>query len=208
MALVKCTKEIRTHVIEKIEALFKERITKAYELRERTTEEIAEEVYSKIFTPDRLKVILEMEAGITKNCKQLHDSRDFSFVARTPIGAERKISVTWGKLRPCFAEFTSSYNVPEVRNLTAESIKAIEEASQRRRAVMDEREAFKAGFTQAVDKVKSINELIKLWPAVIELLPAGTMERVNRKTGPRVKQGDLFDAASLNVQLLKAKVAK
>ena len=208
MALVKCTRDMRTYVLEKIDELFKERVIKSYELKGKTAEEIAEEVYSKIFTPDRIKVIKAMENEISGNCRILYDHKEFNFTAKTLAGAERKIAIKWSSPRLCFSQFTSGYNAPEISELTAEAKQAIIEAAQRRKAVIGEREAFKTGFNEAADKVKSINELIKLWPAVTELLPAGTMDRVNRKTGPRAKSEGLFDAATLNVQLLKAKVAK
>ena len=208
MALVKCTKEIKTHVQKQIDELFRDRINKAYELKGKTTQEIAEEVYSRIFTPERITTLRAVEKEIVGNVKLLYDNKDFAFVAKLPDDVNRKIEASWSKERPALAQFSSAYHTPEISGLTTESAQAIIEASQRRKAVVADRDQFKAGFTQAFDQVKSVNELIKLWPAVVELLPAGTMDRVNRKNGPRTKTEEVFDAAALNVQLLKAKVAK
>lgn len=207
MALVKCTKEIKSHVTSKIDELFSGRINKAYELRGMTESQVANEVYAKIHTPDRIKVMLETAADINKEFKILFDVREFGFTAQVE-GVNRKIQINWNVARPALRDFASSYNAPIVEGFTPETKQVILEAAKRRKAVIDERETFKKSFNEAFEQVKSVNELIKLWPAVIELLPNGTMDRVNRKTGPRIKQGELFDAAALNVQLLKAKVAK
>lgn len=208
MALVKCTKEIKSHVTAQIDELFKGRIKKAYELKGITELEVAEEVYSRIFTLNRVKAMQEITAEITGNFKLLFDSKEFTFTVKLAAGTERKIAINWANSRQVLAQFTSAYNAPEISQLTAATGQAIIEASARRQAVVKERENFKADFNRALEQVKSVNELIKLWPAVVELLPEGTMDRINRKTGPRIKTEEVFDAAALNVQLLKAKVAK
>jgi hypothetical protein len=102
----------------------------------------------------------------------------------------------------------TQWAIPDVKTFTEDAKKAMIDADTRRRSVIAEREAFKVDFAKAYEQVRSVNELIKIWPAVIELLPAGTMDRINKKTGPRVFNPEAIDAAGLSVQLLKAKVAK
>jgi hypothetical protein len=99
-------------------------------------------------------------------------------------------------------------SIPELTNVSQDIKQAINEADKRWHAVKDDKESFKEAFSNAWKKVKSVNELLKAWPAVSDLLPPDVIQRVNRKSGPRTKKEETFDAAALNVQLLKAKVAK
>jgi hypothetical protein len=97
---------------------------------------------------------------------------------------------------------------PELTEAPEEVKQAIDEADKRWHAVKQDKEDFKNSFSEAWKKVKSVNELLKAWPAVSDLLPPDVITRVNKKSGPRVKKEEVFDASVLNVQLLKAKVAK
>lgn len=209
MALVKCSKEIKTDILKKIDELFKDRINKAYELRNTTENEIADEVYNRIFTPARLNMLKEMAADVSSKYFILHNCSEFHLDAQVAEGIERHITGKWNSSRLMLPTFSTAYNTADVTVFADTTRQAIIDAAARRSAVIKEREVFKAQFIKAFEQVRSINELIKLWPAVIELLPTGTMDRINKKSGPRTPtSAEAIDAASLSVQLLKAKVAK
>jgi hypothetical protein len=209
MALVKCTKDIKTHAHTKIDELFSERITLAYALKGMTEKQIADEVYARVHTPERIKVMQEMAADISSAYSILGNSNDFIFDAHPAEGIERRITRKFSASIPMLNGFGNSYHAPNVHIFSVEAKQAMIDASVRRKVVIAEREAFKGQFNAAYDKVRSVNELVKLWPAVIELLPPGTMDRINKKLGPREPtNAEAIDAAGLSVHLLKAKVAK
>jgi DNA polymerase III sliding clamp (beta) subunit (PCNA family) len=199
---------MKSHVLHKIDELFKDRINNAYVLREMTEQDIANEVYERVHTPARIKIIEEMAADVAEKFSILSSSSEFYFDAQPTQGIERRITGKWNKSKPMLPVFSNNYHAPDVKTFTEDAKKAMIDADTRRRSVIAEREAFKVDFAKAYEQVRSVNELIKIWPAVIELLPAGTMDRINKKTGPRVFNPEAIDAAGLSVQLLKAKVAK
>ena len=207
MALVKCTKAVFEHVNQKIDMLFQERLVEAFKLRGMTDTDVAELVYMMTHTPERLKAAKSLEEMYEGN-QILHTSENFKFKINTGT-TKRKFE---GKLRSSkemLHGFVYQYgDPPELTEAPEEVKQAINEANQRWKAVKKDKEEFKEAFSEAWKKVKSVNELLKAWPAVSDLLPPDVIERVNRKSGPRVKKEEPFDASTLNVQLLKAKVAK
>ena len=211
MALVKCTKQVHDHVINQIQKLFADRLTEAYKLQNVTEEEVAEAVYRMTHTPARLEAIKDLES-MFKGCKISTESSEFNFVVATSPQNKNVIRSIWGKFKPpkqMLSDFNHTYGLsPKIYAPTPEIATEVEAAHARRDAVAKDQEEFKQAFEAAWTKVKSVNELVKLWPAASDLLTQDIIERLNRKMGPREKQVAAFDASELNVHLLKAKVAK
>ena len=207
MALVKCTKQVFEHVNQKIDMLFQERLVEAFKLRGMTDTDVAELVYMTTHTPERLKAAKSLEE-MYKGNSLLHSSETFRFKLSTGA-TKRRFEAKLRTTKKMLHGFAYQYgDPPELTEAPEEVKQAINEADQRWHAVKKDKDAFKEAFGEAWKKVKSVNELLKAWPAVSDLLPPDVIQRVNRKSGPRVKKEETFDAAALNVQLLKAKVAK
>jgi len=210
MALVKCTKQVYEHAISEIDTLFSDRLVEAYKLRGITIREIADYVYKSTHTPERLTAIQDIES-IYEGHKLLYNSESMRFTLSTnssPV-ISRQFDIKLTPPRNLLHAFSVSYGPAAVlKNASYQIEMAIIEAHNRREAVLTDKKNFKDSFDAAWKKVKSLNELVKAWPAVTELLTSEVITRINRKTGPRTKKEEVIDASSLNVQLLKAKVAK
>ena len=207
MALVKCTKAVFEHVNGQIDRLFQDRLVEAFKLRGMTETDVAELIYATTHTPDQLKAAKDLEA-MYEGHTLLFTSDVIRFKIRVDT-VVRKFETKLKSPKEMLHSFMYSYgDPPELTNAPLEVNQAIVDASQRWHAVKKDKEEFKEAFNDAWKKVKSVNELLKAWPAVSDLLPPDVITRVNRKSGPRVKKEETFDAAALNVQLLKAKVAK
>jgi len=172
-----------------------------------TDTDVAELAYMTTHTPERLAAAKLLEEMYESN-QLLHTSDNFRFKINTET-TKRKFEVKLRTSKEMLHGFVYQYgDPPELTEAPEEVKQAINEADQRWHAVKKDKEEFKEAFGEAWKKVKSVNELLKAWPAVSDLLPPDVIERVNRKSGPRVKKEEPFDASTLNVQLLKAKVAK
>ena len=207
MALVKCTKAVFEHVIGQIDRLFQDRLVEAVKLRGMTDIDVAESVYASTHIPERLAAAKLLEEMYEGN-QLLHTSDNFRFKINTET-TKRKFEVKLRSSKEMLHGFVYQYgDPPEIKGASEEIKQAVNEADKRWHAVKQDKEDFKNSFSEAWKKVKSVNELLKAWPAVSDLLPPDVVGRVNRKNGPRSKKEETFDAAALNVQLLKAKVAK
>jgi len=213
MALVKCTKKLKEHVETKINALFQERINVAVQPQEITAQEIAEQVYSSIHTPERL-VAMEDLQSIYDNARFMQTSNDFRFSIKYEcdgVWQERNISGKFNPAKKMINEFGNSWSSgPTLNNLPITITQPLIDAQKRVNVVMNDRQAFHEAFQKAWSSVKSVNELVKLWPAVVELLEGtDVITRINKKQDRAPKsETPAFDPADLSVQLLKAKIAK
>jgi len=208
MALVKCTKQVFQHVNEQIEKLFSVRLSEAFKIRGMTELEIANTVYALTHTPERIKALEEMQDSY-EGSHLVFRTNTMRFRLPSKNTSRRAFEVQLSTEKPLIHAFMSQYGeVGLVKNAPPEILTAVLEAQDRYDAVKKDQQSFKEAFSEAWKKVKSVNELLKAWPAVSDLLPPDVIQRVNRKSGPRVKKEETFDAAALNVQLLKAKVAK
>jgi len=207
MALVKCTKQVFEHVNGQIDKLFQDRLVEAFKLRGMTDVDVAELAYMTTHTPERLKAAKDLEAMFAGN-QILYTGENFKFKIDTGT-TKRKFEAKLRSAKEMLHAFVYQYgDPPELTEAPEEVKQAIDEADKRWHAVKQDKEDFKNSFSEAWKKVKSVNELLKAWPAVSDLLPPDVITRVNKKSGPRVKKEEVFDASVLNVQLLKAKVAK
>jgi len=208
MALVKCTKTVFEHVKNKIDELFHARLANAAKLHGMTDTEVAKIIYATTHTPERLKAAKTLEEMYVGN-QILYSSSKMKFKIKTSEGITRTFDTDLGSTKDMLHSFMYTYaNVPEITNAPSDITCAIVEADKRWNAVKKDKEAFKEAFNDAWGKVKSVNELLKAWPAASDLLTSDVMDRIGRKNGPRTIHRESFDATSLNVQLLKAKVAK
>lgn len=95
----------------------------------------------------------------------------------------------------------SVYHCEELKAI----VKARKEACGR---VNKEQDEFINKVTEVWNKCSSVNEVLKLWPGVRDLLPPEVIQRVEAKPAKREKKAlDQINVADLNVQLLKARVA-
>jgi len=208
MALVKCTKQVFQHVNEQIDRLFSARLSEAFKIRGMTELEIANKIYDLTHTPERVKILEEIQSTY-EGPQLVFRSNTMRFRLPNKNTSKRSFEVQLSREKPLVHAFMTQYGeVAFIKDAPPEVLTAVLEAQDRYDAVKKDQQAFKEAFNEAWKKVKSVNELLKAWPAVSDLLPSDVITRVNRKSGPRIKKEETFDAAALNVQLLKAKVAK
>jgi len=208
MALVKCTKQVFQHVNDQIDKLFSARLTEAFKIRGMTELEIANKIYDLTHTPERVKILEEMQSTY-EGANLVFHSNTMRFKLLNKNTSKRSFEVKLPTEKLLVHSFWTQYGeVAFVKDAPPEVRTAVLEAQDRYDAVKKDQQVFKEAFNDAWKKVKSVNELLKAWPAVSDLLPPDVITRVNRKSGPRVKKEVTFDAAALNIQLLKAKVAK
>jgi hypothetical protein len=190
-----------------IDKLFQDRLVEAFTLRGMTDTDVAESIYALTHTPERLQAAASLEEMYAGN-QLLFTADSFKFKLNTGV-TKRKFEAKLRSPKKMLHAFVYQYgDPPELTEAPEEVKQAINEADKRWHAVKDDKESFKEAFSVAWKKVKSVNELLKTWPAVSDLLPPDVITRINKKSGPRTKKEETFDAAALNVQLLKAKVAK
>lgn len=94
----------------------------------------------------------------------------------------------------------AKYNVERINEI-------LEKRKVARQKVEDEKQAFVKKVKDLWNQATSVNELIKLWPPIVDLLPQDVIDRVNAKPTRTKREKPEADVSELNVHMLKARVA-
>lgn len=200
MAQVKCTQDTWERITSKINEMFAKRQEYAsdwynYGL---TKAEFDEAIMNNLIPPEQRDLVDKLGKRFFQKHKQLIVKIDGTFY--TLEFEARFIPEHW----------TNRWHDDQIQHVRAPKILEIAKAREKRMSEIDEaKTAFIEKVQALYNEAPSINTLIKLWPPIVDLLPAEIMERVNKRVDRKSakKLAEQLDTSELAVHMLKAKVA-
>jgi hypothetical protein len=205
---LKPTQSLWSSVEGKIEAMFKERLAYAlnwtnYGL---TKAEFDKRCIESIIPADEEALVQQLGEKWFVSVETIHvkihnGTNNDSYEVSTKVGGRKPlVSPNWNSY--------GDNNKPRVNDETIKDIaRRRHEAEQK---IITEKKDFIASVKKVWDEVPSINAMLKIWPPIVDLLPADAVRKLEEKITRRSIK-DLaadVDTKSLSVHILKAKVAR
>lgn len=199
---VKTTDNIWSEIRSKINSLFAKREERANDLYGygMSREEIDAIVLEKVFPADKQTHIDALGSAYFNEYEQLYVKLSFGTNYTT-----HQVKFTTPRLMP--QRWASSYDTPLI--IADDRIaQVLIKRHERVLAIKTEQNKLIEETRKAYYSVSSINQLVKAWPAIQELLPAEVIERLNRKVERSKPDAVTLDnVQSMSASLLMAKVA-
>lgn len=197
---VRTTEKCLDQVKDKIRAMFAERINHATNWGNygMNIAELEQLIWRSVVSPEDEKLLETVPSKFLNHRKDM----------RVKLPDDELYCLNFDSPRAVPLNSDSYYNPPNSVYYCDELkaiVKARKEACDR---VEKEQNEFINKVTDVWNKCSSVNEVLKLWPGVRDLLPPEVIQRVEAKPAKREKKTiDQINVADLNVQLLKARVA-
>lgn len=205
---VKATERIISTAKSKIEAMYKKPLEDAqnwfnYGLNK---EEFEARLENEIFSPDVVDAIRVLASRFTVGqvytqlTVYIHDSPSSVTPYPLQLSRERRGPEVWMGYE--------SRKYPKVKN--PEIVEIAVKRKQKIDFIKGEMMEFQNKVTNAMRVAPSLNQLVKTWPAVLDLLDAETIQRLNTKAekAERKKTDEVLKTSTedLSVYMLKAKI--
>jgi hypothetical protein len=205
---LKPTQALWNQIESKIEAMFKERITYALNWTNYGLSkiEIDKRCLASVIPPEEDVLVQQLGARWFLNSEdmtvKIHNGTNHDTL---------QISTKAGGRKPLISPHWNSYGDAGRPTVTDPMIVNI--ATRRHEAwqkVQTEQKEFVASVKEVWDDAPSINALMKIWPPIVDLLPAEIVRKLEQKTTRRTakQMAENVDTKSLSVHILKAKVAR
>lgn len=203
---VKPTQGIWNYIEARIDDLFKDRLRDAGDWYSygHTLEEIRTDVMRQVMTPEEVE---HVEALGSKFFPTQHDS----ISVRIMFGEREEaltIPLSPAVRYPGHWAGWDRTSKPQIREGLLPNIAQLRHDAVGR--INTDKKDFLEPLETAYKNTPSINALLKAWPALADLLPPETIEKVNKKVERKKIEAavDVYEAKALSVHLLKAKVAQ
>jgi hypothetical protein len=200
---VKNTDKIWSSIEQKIRELFKRRL------------EHASNIFGYGLTHDEIEAIIveKLWPGDTYARIEALGDRFFERVEELPVklvgtNAEFNYKISFSSVKLAPNAWTISY-IDSCQRIKDDRIKVIVDKREEAIAAIEtEQREFKANTRMVFQAVNSINQLIKEWPAVQELLPKEVIDKVNTKQERGASTKPVIENLNeVSARLLRARVA-